>query len=90
MTGHPTANTTVEIILPSGIFATIRRPSMGELMACMSQSADTVQIMLALACGTVQLDGEYLSADQWLNVPAEDCMTVIFKLGDLTWGKKTT
>ena len=88
MIDHPTAKQIVEIILPSGVFASMRKPTLADLILCHRVADDSLQLMAVLASKCVMLDGEYRGLDEWLRLPTDDCLAAFGKLSEIAFGVK--
>lgn len=67
-----------EIVLPSGKFAAIRKPTFGDFLDASAANTNAPgQPAFALVVRCATLDGVTLTAEEWLQQPAEDVLQVL-------------
>lgn len=70
-----------EMVLPSGRFATIRTPTVGDLVN--AYQPNSLLMMVILAHRTVKIDDKQLSLEDWLNMEAEEFFPVSKVMGEM-------
>ena len=70
----------VELVLPSGRFATIRHATVVDLIAAWDDNPVAMQAKLAAQLTTI--DGEKLTASQWLTMDLDEFMPVLVYVGE--------
>jgi hypothetical protein len=66
---------TIELVLPSGRFARIRKITLADMM--ISHSDNSMASMVGLATLTTTVDGEWLTAEQWADMEIDEAMPIL-------------